>query len=339
MTTATTAERAAAPTPNGVLPQFRAELSRLTHRRMLRVLAALLLVGIVAGTVIVFTQTSKSAGEGLERAQRQLAAQIDRESQNWDQCVAQTPDARECGPDPRGPDGPQLDWFYTDPRFGAELNLPIGFITVSFAGAAIAFLLGASVGGAEWSSRSMTLQLLWEPRRLRLYAIKLMSLLLAVMAITAVALLTILAASAVVVSLHGFWDGTDADFWQKMIGLGLRGTGLSALTATIGYSVAMLVRNTGASIGVAFVYFAVLENAVRLGFARFGPDQYLLSANAAAWLVPGGVEVPGPRVGTGDMSYANSVLLTNGRGLIALICYGVVLSAPALWSFRQRDVS
>jgi len=41
--------------------------------------------------------------------------------------------------------------------------------------------------------------------------------------------------------------------------MGLRGLLLATVAATIGYAIAMLVRNTGASLGVAFVYFVVVD--------------------------------------------------------------------------------
>jgi hypothetical protein len=51
-----------------------------------------------------------------------------------------------------------------------------GVIAIAVATAVLAYLLGATYVGAEWSTRSMVALLFWEPRRARVMAAKLTTL-------------------------------------------------------------------------------------------------------------------------------------------------------------------
>ncbi len=230
-----------------------------------------------------------------------------------------------------------------DDRYKGYEYIPVTLIGVAIAAAGVAFLIGASSGGAEWSSRSMTLQLLYEPRRLRLLIIKWLGLLIAVVSLAAVAMVMTVAFGAITTSLRGTWDERQAPvdelrdhFWQTLSIMGLRGLLLVAVAATIGYAIAMLVRNTGASLGVAFVYFVVVENGIRIALMKYGTEPFILSTNAVASIFPGGLDVPGaqnPRGGYAD------VQLTNLRSTATMLFYTALISIPAAWSFTRRDVS
>jgi ABC-type transport system involved in multi-copper enzyme maturation permease subunit len=100
----------------------------------------------------------------------------------------------------------------------------------------------------------------------------------------------------------------------------------------------MLVRNTGASLGVAFVYFVVLENVIRFSLSRYGTEPFLLSTNAVAYLIPGGVPIPIPDPSADMYTSPRIVLLTNLRAFVTLMAYTALLSLPAAWSFTRRDV-
>ena len=99
-----------------------------------------------------------------------------------------------------------------------------------------------------------------------------------------------------------------------------------------------LFRNTGAALGAAFVYFAVAETALRLALAKYGPEPYMLSTNSIAFLLPGGVDVPGAKTGSGPYALTTTVHLSNARALFTMLCYAALLVIPASWSFTRRDV-
>jgi uncharacterized membrane protein len=118
--------------------------------------------------------------------------------------------------------------------------------------------------------------------------------------------------------------------------MGLRGLLLVAVAATIGYAIAMLVRNTGASLGVAFVYFVVVENGVRITLTKYGTEPFLLSTTSISSLFPGGLDVPGAAKPNGSFS---NVALSNLRAMATMLFYCALISIPAAWSFTRRDVS
>lgn len=349
---------------NRVLPHLRSELSRVTHRRLYRILALLLIGGIAVVSVIAFFQHQREvevpaqARAEYERALRNWERDFESMQKGWEQCVAELPEGATvesyCGPAPDFErDKPQLEWFAADPRYLAKDNLPVVVIAVIMASAMLAFILGASSGGAEWSSRSMTLQLLWEPRRLRLLSIKWLALALVTAVTTTVALALGLALAAATASMRGSWDGvadglsmdggTSQPFWPALFAAAGRGVVLTVVVASFAYAIAMLVRNTGAALGVAFVYFAVVENAIRIAFLRFGAEQWMLSTNSVAFVVPGGLDVPGRIVehqeASGDM-WTETVMVhvSNGRALLTLLVFLAVIGIPAVYSFTRRDV-
>lgn len=327
------------------VPLLRSEVSRLTHRRLFRILALVLLGGITLISVLVFFAHSDTATPvSRERADRLQ----ERALEGWDQCVQGVPQDQVeefCGPSPAEDPVDAYD-LGPDDRYRAGENLPVVVLGVSLAAAGVAFIVGASAGGAEWSSRSMTLQLLFEPRRLRLLTIKWLSLLITMAGLTSVALAVGLAIGAVTASLRGTWDSTyrltseqGSALMQTLMSMAGRGLVLTVLAATVGYALAMLVRNTGASLGVAFVYFVVIENAVRFALLRYGTEPYMLSTNAGAFLFPGGLDVPGKEVIVDGYPQLTSVHVSNLRALLTLTGYSVLLSLPAAWSFTRRDVS
>ena len=341
-------------TPGTVTPTasysslVRSEISRVYRRRLLRVLAALLLGGVALILGIAFLQSSKDVviPPGLEE---RLERRQDQALERWNRCVdhqaAQSPatSVQEfCGPEPVGANAPQLDWYINDPRFLAVDNVPPLFLGVAGVMATVAFIIGASVGGAEWSSRSMTLQLLWEPRRFRLLSAKWLALIGVMIALSLLVLAVGVALASLTVQLRGSWEGVTSDFWSEQIGVALRGGLLIALAATTGLGIATALRNTGAALGAAFVYFAVAEFAVRFILAKYGPEPYLVSGNSAALLLPEGLEVPGKIVevregGEGTYEVSDPILLTHGRAAATLTLYEATPSPrPTRWPPDRR---
>jgi hypothetical protein len=325
------------------VPLLRSEISRLTHRRLVRVMALLLLGGIAAISTIVFFLHSKQLGTPEE----QLVSNRAEQQRYWLDCAESSPEPdraeKYCGREPATQPLERFDWG-SDSRYRAYELLPVALVGTAIASAGVAFLIGASSGGAEWSSRSMTLQLLFEPRRLRLLTLKWAGLVVSTTVLAAVAMATAVGLGAMTAQLRGTWDQQYAStdeirdgLTQTMLLMGLRGLVLVAGAATVGYAIAMLVRNTGASLGVAFVYFVVLENGIRFALMRYGSEPYMLSTNAVAFLVPGGLEVPGEQLGPYDES--TTVDLTTLRSFITLLVYTAAVSLPAAWSFSRRDVS
>ena len=325
------------------LPLLRSEISRLTHRRLFRVLVAILFGAMVLISTVVFFAHSKDVSTNTVR----MDAQIQRAEQRWVECAGTQPSEesieQQCGPNPTTIASDPYE-YGNDSRYKAYELLPVALIGAAIAAAGVAFIVGASSGGAEWSSRSMTLQLLFEPRRLRLLCVKWLALLLTTGVVAALAMAVSVGIGAITATMRGTWDSKFAlveqlrdNFGAAMLVTGLRGLALVFVAATIGYAIAMLVRNTGASLGVAFVYFVVFENGVRFALLKYGSEPFMLSSNSIALLFPGGLEMPGKAVGRFDEF--TTVQVSNLRAMVTLLVYTAVLALPAAWSFTRRDVS
>ena len=324
-------------------PLLRSEVSRLTHRRLFRVLVLVLFGAIlVISTIVFFAHNNEPAA-----STGAIPRSIERAEAQWQDCVKLLPRDQSvqehCGPEPINQSFNAYD-YGPDPRYKAYEALPVVLIGTAIAAAGVAFLMGASSGGAEWSSRSMTLQLLFEPRRLRLLCVKWLALVLSMAAVAAAAMAVSVGLGALTASARGTWDDQYAlvhelrdNLLNGMLTMGGRGLILVMLAATFGYALAMLVRNTGASLGVAFIYFVVLENGVRFALMRYGTEPFMLSTNAVASVISGGLDVPGAAKGRwGELS---SVHVSNLRATASMLTYCVIISIPAAWSFTRRDVS
>ena len=70
-------------------------------------------------------------------------------------------------------------------------------------------------------------------------------------------------------SAVGTDDPLPDGFWGELLAAQGRSVLLTVLIALLGFGLTNLVRNTGAALGIGFVYFAVLETALR-GFRPRG---------------------------------------------------------------------
>ncbi|HEX9122142.1 MAG TPA: hypothetical protein VF984_02100, partial [Actinomycetota bacterium] len=145
------------------------------------------------------------------------------------------------------------------------------------------WVVGASFVGAEWQAGSLTTLLTWEPGRIRILAAKAIAcavgLFLLALAIQALFALVLW----VVAATRGTTVGANAAWVRGVAGVTLRVGVASALFGLLGLSVAMVGKNTGAAIGVAFAYLAVIEGLIR--GLRPGWRPWLLGDNAGLFVV------------------------------------------------------
>lgn len=210
-----------------------------------------------------------------------------------------------------------------DLRFHFGANSASIFGTLGIPTAIIAWILGASLIGAEWSAGTITPLLTWEPRRLRVLGAKTLGLLLAVGA--GFLLMDVLVAAALLPA--GFLRGTFADvdiWWLKDVANSTwRGMALAGGAGLLGFGLANLIRNTVAAVGAGFGYLIIVENLVRALTPRF--NQWLLSSNAA---IAGLGYDPGL---VGGRSPETALMILGGYAL------GIYLLGAVL--FWRRDVS
>lgn len=325
---------------------FRGEWRRLTSRRATRVLAALLLAGVMATMVGAFVTHSRD--DAGARVAAQQAWEDNRASyQNMldhmsaEERAQQPPVDEAVGP---------VSNFLQDPRYHFPRELPNVALGVVAACLLLALTLGATSIGAEWHAKTMAGLLVWEPRRLRVFAAKALAVVAATVALALLALALAIGLAALVAAVRGDFSnplppgvetqGPSAPELTPVadaLWLSLRGVVLTGGLGLAGCAAALLLRSTAAVLGVAFAYVALVESAVR-GFG-WSVQQHLLSNEVAAWLTPGGFEVylPEPQLDGSVMSTA--VHITHLHAGLVLLGVIAVVAAVAAWTFRRRDIS
>jgi len=207
-------------------------------------------------------------------------------------------------------------------------DLPSELLGVGLGVAVLAFVLGCTVGGADWSQKTMTALLFWEPRRVRVFVVKLAALLISLTAILIGAVLVWTVVNALLVAVHGVADVSYGSIAGDAAGYFCRAWLLVLVMGALAYGIASLARNTGAALGVGFVYFAIVEFFVNALLPRFA--QWTLSQNVGALLTDGGLQTDRDGV-----AHAISIL----HGGLVLTVYAVVVCLVGLELFRRRDVT
>jgi ABC-type transport system involved in multi-copper enzyme maturation permease subunit len=300
---------------NGLL---RAEVKRLVSRRLARVVA-LVFLGILLLVQVVGAVRSRDPN-AEERVDIAVARQY---------CE----DAKASGE--FEPDG-DCDQVYTseDPRYNAKDLLPDAAGSVAVAAAIVGFVVGASYVGAEWAAGTMQALLFWEPRRWRVLLAKGLALVGVMVAFTVAMEVVCFATTLLVGATRGSNEGVSGVLGDAFSTAG-RGLIVVTFTSLLGFAVAGLTRVTGAALGAAFVYFAILEQVV--AGLRPGLFRYLIAPNIGA-VMTGGLSVPAGR-GEDDFGETVEILLSVTRGTLTLAVYLVIVLGAFYAVFSRRDVT
>ena len=207
-----------------------------------------------------------------------------------------------------------------------------------------AFAVGASFIGAEWSSGGVMNLLLWRPRRLRLLASKLGTLLLAVTTAGIGLLAVWVAALYGLAMLRGRIGDITPGVIQSMALTSARAMGLALAAGAIGFAVASLGRNTATALGLAVGYAIVFEIGARIVIELaevIKPERWFLSSYARAWLDQKATfyEWRHCRYDTTGTCSGYEWTLNMNQAAIVFGSIVVLTLITAFWVFRRRDVT
>jgi ABC-2 type transport system permease protein len=325
---------------------LRVELTRLRWRRaVLLLLAATFLVPVVLAVVKII-----DLGPPPADAYEQAVVQAEREAEqpyvaeSIKECEAHPIDyLGERVDDPaaacRESITPQPDQYLPYSLDLAYEREDSGYVAAVFVGL-IAVLIGTTFIGHDWNTGSMSNQLLFESRRLRVWGAK-------ALAVTAATGLT------AALGLTAFWLILAGRFWiggasipdGVLLGSleqGWRGAGVAALAALAGFAVTMLTRSTVITLGM--LLGVAVAGGLLISFFADDPGWVDPTINVSAVIQDGTtyyVDVPEscysdtPPPGV-DCDEERRRSLADGLAYLSILT-PVVLAASAA-SYRRRDV-
>lgn len=319
------------------------ELTRLRWRRAV----VMLLIACVVVPVVIFAATAWTTRPVSEADLRQAQEQVERDragsgyQRDIERCEKRpnrygVPDAAQCA----DAIGPRVEWYISRPQLSLQQVLHGQGLAVVIFLTGLLMLAATTFVGADWNSGSMSNQLLFEPRRLRIWLTKAA----AVMAVAVVTLGVVLTA---------FWGAMyllarsrDIEPMARVV-TDIQFTSLRAVllvaAATLGaYAVTMLFRSTVFTLGALFA--VVIGSSVVLAALGIS-EQWMPHLNVAAVLNDGAryyrdvadICFQGRRPPEGaDCRQFGTVSFVDGA-----LYLGVALAAAvglSTWSFRRRDV-
>jgi hypothetical protein len=195
--------------------------------------------------------------------------------------------------------------------------------------------LGASLGGADWTSNTMTTLLTWEPRRARVFFARALVVGVFVGAIALFWQVVFSGTFALVAATRGSTLFLPSHFWTGIAATVGRVTVMAMALALVAYVLAMIGRSTVSSLGVVFGYLILFEGVI----SGFQPSiQGNLLVRGAAVIVS-----QQPIVDTGNFdSYGTAsppVLMGVQRAWVVVAVYLVTLTVVSLVQYQRRDVS
>lgn len=199
----------------------------------------------------------------------------------------------------------------------------------------ILLIAGATFAGGDWASGAIITQLIFEPRRLRLWVAKAIAVTIGTGVVAAVVLGGFWAAAYAVASARDLTPSgavTTDIVWQLA-----RAVALAAGGALGAFALTMLFRSTAATLGLLFVYAVGGELLVTL-LPFDGAARWSLGNNVFGWLEKHR-EFYDPTTGCLGLTDCGPEHLGHLAAGLYLLCLLAVAVALSLWAFRRHDVS
>jgi ABC-2 type transport system permease protein len=314
----------------------RSEVLRARSRR----LVPMLIIGGLLGIVVGMGLTAIYGGDASDAEVAQAQAQ-------YDKSVARCMKGRSLE------QGGQLDPRYASlEEFCRDANAPgldgpqLRDLDVIVQGIStfvvlLGTLLGASLGGADWSNNTMTNLLTWEPRRARVFLTRALVVAGFIGVITLFLQVVFSAAYWLVAATRGTTLFLPTHFWTDLGATLGRVSAMAIALGLVAYVIAMFGRSTVASLGALFGYLVLFEGVI----AGFRPTiQGNLLVRAASVIVSQQPILDPTRelvyYGSGvSGAAAPPILMDVHRAWIVVAVYLIVLGGLSLFQFRRRDVT
>ncbi len=303
---------------------LRSEFLRARSRRLVPMVVIGGLIGIAIGMGIVALTAQKPSATEIAEAQASFEQQVARCQRNVERnqtTVVGTDVEAYC----------ERSW---SPPFDAVFLRDLDTIlqgTATFV-ILLGVFLGASLGGADWTSNTMQTLLTWEPRRFRVFLVRALVVAVCVFAITAFLQLVFAGVTDAVASMRGSAAFLPSDFWRSVVQTIGRVSVMSTAFALIAFAVSMIGRSTVAALGALFGYLIVVE-AVIAGFRPSLQGNMLLRA---AIVVITHQPILDP---TAFDSTGSALLLDVPKAWGVVGIYTLVIGLLGILLFRQRDVT
>ena len=336
------------PTPRGSL--LRAELHRFRARRFIQVLAGVGVLVWAVAVVVGLLNFGEPTAADRAAAQAQMDQMLAENEAFRQDCLADpeqfagpVPDGTTaediCGPPLTEQDMGGVESLITKQPFDLASAGTGGALAFAGLASALAFVVGATWIGAEWSTRSIVALLFWAPQRLRVVGAKLAVLVAGATAFGVAAQVGWLTMAGILDAAAGLDDPLPDGFWSTLLQTQARGVLLVVLAAVLGFGLTSIVRNTGAALGAAFLYVV----AVQLFLANVKPSwsQWMLGTNAVGLVNEGGltlffydqIDYSAENLGEPVTYYLGH--LQSGLFLAAV---AAVLVGVGSWLFARRDI-
>ena len=324
----------------------RVELRRLLSRYL--VIATFLGMLAATGAALFGTWQSSQPMSAQQEAEAEQFYQQELASweENGEEMLAQCLQDEERESEAQGVDvdfgceqmEPQREWYvWTSPPL--EDTLPGQLSAVGLVLMFGALLVGATSTAAEISTGAIGNWLTFEPRRILVYASKLVAAGLVVLPVALLLLLIAVGGTWLIADSYALAGTMTQQDWTETGWAGLRVLAIVGAAATFGATLGFLLKHTAAVLGVVIVYVVVVENM--LGNLVQGLQPWLLMKNIDAWIAGGTFyyvqECTTSAGGTSCTGVEHPLEMAQAALYLGVL--GVVVVLVTALVFRRRDVS
>ncbi|HEX6248208.1 MAG TPA: hypothetical protein VFZ64_10085 [Nocardioidaceae bacterium] len=316
------------------------ELTRFRSRRaiVLIVLAAALLTALITTTTVWDTRPVSAAELAEAQAMAEREAQQDYVQEDLRRC--EEAPQEYIGPEATAADCqemvPQAEWFVGRATLDLQEQASTSGVAVILLLAALLLVVGTTFAGADWASGSLSNQLLFEPRRGRVWLAKAGAVLVGALVTAAVVVAAFWLALFAVAASRGI--ATSAQVQEAIAWSSLRGVALVVAGAVGAYILTMLLRHTVGALATLFAL--VVGGEILLATLPFeGIGRWSLGNNVLAWLL-GGYDYYDPNISCppGPEMCDQMVHLSLAASAWFLGLLLLAVGAVSLMSFRRRDI-